>query len=242
MNTKYENDTDLGHDISSTWMIIYSDMITIIMCFFIIFFTLTTEENTLLSDLKSSLENKLDTLNTEVDVLNSENQKLKAETTTLSQQLFNVTNIEKDIKTTDEDFISFLRENNLLQDVTISQDENQLVIRFKDSVLFSSGEAEITDGGYDVLGQIADKLKTIDNDFMVEGYTDNIPISTERYPSNWELSSDRAINVVKFFINKKKINEDRISFSGWGERKPIATNSTEEGRAQNRRIEIKIIN
>ncbi len=237
-----ENNMDYEGDISNSWMIIYSDMITIILCFFIIFFTFTAEENTLLFKLKNSLENKVSKLNTEVEELNTVNERLKKETASLSQKLFNLTNIERDVKTSNEDFISFLRDNNLLEDVTILEDENQLVIRFKDSILFDSGEAEIRQEGYEVLDRIADKLKKIENDFVVEGYTDNVPIKTHEFPSNWELSSARAINVVKFFINNKNINEDRISFSGWGERKPIASNDTEEGRAKNRRIEIKIIN
>lgn len=240
MKERFQEDMDYNHDMSSSWMIIYSDMITIILCFFIIFFVISAEENSLLYDLKNTLQNKVSELNTEVGQLSDANKKLEEEKHTLSQQIFNLTNIEQEVNTSDEEFIAFLRENDLLRDVTISQNQDQLVIRFKDSVLFMSGEAEVTPEGYEVLDKIGDKLKAIENDFVVEGYTDNIPINTLEFPSNWELSSARAINVVKFFINHKNIDEDRISFSGWGERKAIASNETEEGRARNRRIEIKI--
>lgn len=234
MKSQYD-DMDYENDISSYWMITYSDMITIILCFFIIFFTFSAKEISALYTVK-------DSLTTKVNKLSDENTKLKEEKQSLSQELFNLKNVDTDLDTSNEEFISFLRNNHLLDDISISEKENELVIRFKDSVLFSSASAEITENGYLILDKIADKLKLIDNDFIVEGFTDNVPINTEQYPSNWELSSTRAINVVKFFINQKSIDEDRISFSGWGERKPIASNATESGRAKNRRIEIRILN
>ncbi|WP_432403325.1 OmpA/MotB family protein [Wukongibacter sp. M2B1] len=236
MNPNFDdNNIDHDYDVSSHWMITYSDMITIILCFFIIFFTFSAEEISALYTVKDSLINK-------VDMLSSENIKLAEERASLSEELFQIKNAETDLNTSSEEFISFLRSNDFLEDVSISQKENELVIRFKNNILFDSGSAKITENGYRILDKIADKLKMIDNNFVVEGFTDNIPINTEQFPSNWELSSARAINVVKFFIDKKHISDKRISFSGWGERKPIASNNTEEGRAQNRRIEVRIIN
>ncbi len=242
MNSNFDNNTDYENDISSHWMITYSDMITIILCFFIIFFTFSAKEISALYTVKDSLINKVDKLSNENMKLSNENVKLVEERASLSEELFQIKNIETDLNTSTEDFISFLRNNDFLEDVSISQQENELVIRFKNNILFDSGSAEITENGYRILDKIADKLKMIDNNFVVEGFTDNIPINTDQFPSNWELSSTRAISVVKFFINKKHISDKRISFSGWGERKPISSNNTEEGRAQNRRIEVRIIN
>lgn len=234
MNSHYDDNTDYGNDISSNWMITYSDMITIVLCFFIIFFTFSAEEISALYSIKSSLINR-------VEKLSNENVKLEEERASLSEELFHIKNLETDLNTSNEEFISFLRNNDFLEDVSITQKENELVIRFKNNILFDSGSAEITEDGYKILDKIADKLKMIDNNFVVEGFTDNIPINTEQFPSNWELSSARAISVVKFFIDEKHISDNRISFSGWGERKPIASNSTEEGRALNRRIEVRIM-
>lgn len=234
MKSTFDNDMDYENDFTSHWMITYSDMITIVLCFFIIFFTFSSSENSALYEVRNSLMTK-------VNELHDENKKLKEEKKSLSEELFNLKNID-DVETSNEDFIAFLRENNLLDDVSISQNDHELLIRFKDSILFNSGSGDITDEGYLVLDKIADKLNSINNDFVVEGFTDNVPIKNEKYPSNWELSSARAINVVKFFIDEKLIDDSRISFSGWGERKPIASNDTEEGRSKNRRIEIRILN
>ncbi|MFZ5967286.1 MAG: OmpA family protein [Bacillota bacterium] len=233
MNTDHDKNP-YEMEFSNNWLITYSDMITIILCFFIVFFTYSSQEISALYDTKNALTDQ-------ISQLHAQNQKLKTEKENLAAQLFGLTNIEKDIKTSKEDFISFLRENNLLDQVNIIENEKGLLIRFKDSVLFGSGEADITQKGYAVLDEIGDKLGTIDHNIIVEGYTDNVPISTPEFPSNWELSVSRAIQVVKFFTEKKSISAQRITVSGYGERNPIDTNETPEGRANNRRIEITIV-
>lgn len=218
----YPNDDKDKYELdwSSNWIITYSDMITIILCFFILFFTATSKEMSMLAKIKDSLSSQVDEL---------------------SSQLSTLTNVENDTDTTEEDFIAFLKENDLLDQVKLVNNKNGLLIRFNDSILFDSGKANITETGYFVLNQIGDKLHAINNDVVVEGFTDNVPIHTDEYPSNWELSVARAIQVVKFLTEEKSIEEDRISVSGFGEREPIDTNDTPEGRANNRRIEITIV-
>lgn len=222
------NESKYEMEFSNTWLITYSDMITIILCFFIIFFTLSTEEISSLYQIKNALT-------AEVEQLNTENEKLAAE-------LFGLMDIKEDLKTSKEDFISYLREKELMDAVDIIENERGLLIRFKDNVLFDSGKAAISSDGYMILSKVADRLNNIENNIIVEGYTDNIPMNTPEFPSNWELSVARAINVVKYFTEKKGIEEERISVSGFGERNPIDTNDTVEGRANNRRIEITIVN
>lgn len=231
------NPEDKKHEIefSSTWLITYSDMITIILCFFIIFFTFSTKELSALYEVRN-------TLTAEVEQLHTENTKLRSEKESLAAQLFGLQDIKNDIKTSKEDFISFLREKNLMDAVDILENERGLLIRFKDSILFDSGKAVISEEGYMILHKVGDKLKSINNPIIVEGYTDNIPIRTLEFPSNWELSVARSINVVKFFTEKKGIHKERVSVSGFGEHNPIDTNDTPKGRANNRRIEITIVN
>lgn len=225
-NSKNRYEMEYGN----SWLITYSDMITIILCFFIVFFTFTAEEASLLEKIK-------DTLTTEVEGLNQENEKLKEEKESLSALLFGS---ENSIDSS-ENFMEFLEKNNLKESVYIIEEERGLVIRFKDGVLFSSGKATISESGYNLLNEIAEKIQGISNLVVIEGFTDNIPIKTNDFPSNWELSVARAIGVAKFMIDDMAIEEERISVSGFGEQRPIDTNDTEEGRANNRRIEITIL-
>jgi chemotaxis protein MotB len=114
-------------------------------------------------------------------------------------------------------------------------------LSFKDQVLFDFGKAEINPTGFAFLDQIADALDKIPYAVRVEGHTDNVPIRTRRFPSNWELSVARAVNVVKYFAEVGNIDPKRLSAVGYGESRPVAANDTSSNRAKNRRVEILLL-
>jgi len=121
--------------------------------------------------------------------------------------------------------------------------KNRVVIRLMDSVLFDVGKAEIKEDIKPVLDGIADILMKYDNIIeyiLVEGHTDTLPISTAQFPSNWELSTGRAGSVVRYLINESTLKDEKFSSAGYGEFRPIADNTTTEGRALNRRVELSI--
>ncbi|MEZ5266836.1 MAG: flagellar motor protein MotB [Acidimicrobiia bacterium] len=109
-----------------------------------------------------------------------------------------------------------------------------------DEVVFGSGSAEFGDGGRNILGVVGQALAASDNPIRVEGHTDDVPINTAQYPSNWELSTARAGAVVRFFqsANGGAIPAGQITAAGFADTKPIAGNDTAEGRARNRRVEV----
>lgn len=127
-------------------------------------------------------------------------------------------------------------------EVKISELKGKLTVNVVDNILFDSGEAELKSEGIKILQQVGKILKSAaDKDIQVEGHTDNLPIRgtlTQRYPTNWELSTARATTVLHFLQNKANIPGERLSAVGYGEYQPIASNSSAEGRAQNRRIQI----
>jgi chemotaxis protein MotB len=114
-----------------------------------------------------------------------------------------------------------------------------------EKILFNSGQAEVKESGKKVLNQIAAALKNLqDKDIRVEGYTDNVPLSPklrDRFPTNWELSTARATNVVRYLEEKSGLDPSRLIAAGFGQYHPIVTNDTDEGRAQNRRIDIVLV-
>jgi chemotaxis protein MotB len=117
----------------------------------------------------------------------------------------------------------------------------RMVVELPDNILFESGEAELKEVGEAALAEIVEVLKTIPGrEFQVAGHTDNIPISSRRFPSNWELSTSRAVAVAKFMI-ERGLEGGRLSAAGHAETAPVASNDTPEGRAQNRRIEIILL-
>lgn len=108
------------------------------------------------------------------------------------------------------------------------------------SIFFKSGEAELKNNFTKILDAVGKVIADENNryDFMVEGHTDNTPINTEKYPSNWELSVARSLSVVKYMISKYNIPPNQVTAIGYGEYRPIDTNKTIEGRAKNRRVEM----
>ena len=117
----------------------------------------------------------------------------------------------------------------------------RMVVELSENILFDSGRADLKQYGEVALAEVAAVLKTIpDRDFQIAGHTDNIPISSRRFPSNWELSTARAVNVTRF-LAEHGVQRERLSAAGYAETQPVASNHTPEERAQNRRIEIVLM-
>lgn len=125
--------------------------------------------------------------------------------------------------------------------ISTSIDSRGLVISLSNSVLFDSGSAKIKSENEDTLNKMAGIINGLDNYIRIEGHTDNHPISTTTYPSNWELSTARASSVVRFFVDKCSVSPEKLVAVGYGEYKPIADNATAEGRSKNRRIDIIVM-
>ena len=116
-----------------------------------------------------------------------------------------------------------------------------MVVELPEAVLFASGSARLKKDGAKILAQVAPVLVGLkDRSFQVGGYTDNVPIRTKRFPSNWELSAARAVDVTELLI-EYGMPGSRVSAAAYGETHPVASNDTKEGRAQNRRIEIALM-
>jgi chemotaxis protein MotB len=118
--------------------------------------------------------------------------------------------------------------------------EGRLVVQLDDAILFDSGRARLKKSGQEAIAGLVDPLKQVKRDWIVAGHTDNVPIKTATFNSNWELSSARAVEVVNFLI-EQGMPAERVGAAGYAEFDPVADNSTSEGRAQNRRIEIMLM-
>lgn len=125
----------------------------------------------------------------------------------------------------------------------VEMTERGLVVTFVAEVLFDSGKAKLRDDALGKLDKVADVLNTTVRDLNVgiEGHTDNVPIKYSGWKSNWELSSHRALSVLHYLIEQQNIRASRLSATGYGEYKPVASNDTAEERQKNRRVEIVIL-
>lgn len=124
--------------------------------------------------------------------------------------------------------------------VTVRRNEHWLEIEIRTDILFASGMAEVSPAADPVLRKLADILGPFPNPIRIEGHTDNVPIATSRFPSNWELSAARAATVVHLFM-QSGVEPTRMSVAGFGEYRPAADNATAEGRNRNRRVVIVVM-
>ena len=125
--------------------------------------------------------------------------------------------------------------------VTVETEGNKIVIRIKEKGSFPSGSSELKGGFMPVIGKLRDSLNTIEGKVIVAGHTDNVPIKTARFRSNWELSSSRAVTVVHELLENSSLDQKRFAVEGHGDTHPIVANDTDENRATNRRVELTII-
>ena len=156
-------------------------------------------------------------------------------------QLDTLRQIEAETKKRNEIYARFVKELQKMIDggqLTVSIEQGRIVINLPENVLFGSGRATVNPQGQEALKQIASVLKEFsERRFQIEGHTDNVPIKSARYPSNWELSTARALSVVHLMI-QEGVKPQNVSAAGFGEFHPRADNESKEGRALNRRIEI----
>ena len=150
-----------------------------------------------------------------------------------------------DLEKTRAEIETSLKEQIAQKNIKIEEIEGKLKVTFVDKILFDSGSVKIKPKGREVLLTLADSFKdNKEQSIVVEGHTDDVQIGSalqDRFPTNWELSAARATSVVRFLQEKGSITPERLTASGFSFYKPVDTNETDEGRRQNRRIEIILI-
>jgi len=124
--------------------------------------------------------------------------------------------------------------------VTVEREGAKIILRIREKGSFRSGSASLDAGFYDVMDRISSVLQDTPGDIVVAGHTDNIPIRSGRFRSNWELSSARAVTVVHALLRNPNVNPERVLIEGWADTKPLVANDTPDNRAQNRRVELLV--
>jgi chemotaxis protein MotB len=216
-------------------MTTYGDLMTQILIFFALLFALSSVDTKKFDIYISSLQGSLGIIQGGQTLEKGE----FIESGEVGQFLVSAEE-QRQFERLEQDVKDIIKKNDL-SGVQVEMDERGLVIRFVEGVLFDSGKAEIKKQAMAVLDKIVPVLKQSRRQIRVEGHTDNVPIHTREFPSNWELSTARAVNVVRYFIDKHNFSPYTISAAGYGEYRPVAPNDTDKHRALNRRVDIVIL-
>lgn len=215
-------------------------------------FNRLTEDAAVLASDKKQLEGilraKSDTLSKNISELRQQVADLKVENDRLVGEVAELQKAKeekvKEVSGTYEQLLANMKNEIAQGQVTISELKGKLTVNMEAAILFDSGRADVKPEGLGILDKMVETLKNVsDKAIRIEGHTDTVQISgalTRTFPTNWELSAARAINVTKF-LQQQGIDPRNLSAAAFAEHKPVADNDTKEGRAKNRRIEITLV-
>ena len=215
------------------WMATYGDMVTLLLCFFVLLFSFATLDVQKFEAISKSMSGSLGVLDSGMN--------LSMEPLVNSFPADSPNEEVEEFVKIYEQMSEYIKENNLESSITLRLDERGLLVRFMDDVLFDSGKADLTASAREIINKVAEIIRQNEKNVRVEGHTDNVPINTVRFPSNWELSTTRAVNVVKYLIEECGLEASRMAASGYSDQHPVDDNDTKEGRQKNRRVDMVIL-
>lgn len=252
---------------SPAWMATFSDLMNLLLCFFVLLFSMSSVDESKYEELVVSLSNSFSIFDgggsaigegklissgvsqlNELDDYYSDMGKASEEESTDGDPMkeykekLKKEQQEKTEKMYDE-MSQMVEEGKISDEIELGMDDNYQYVKISLSgaILFESGQAEFLSDAKPILSRVGDILKVYkDSLIKIEGHTDNVPISSGRYADNMELSTARAISVWSYFVETKGLNPKTLEASGRSQYSPIASNKTAKGRAKNRRVEIKI--
>ena len=243
--------------IDESWLIPYADILTLLLALFIVLFASSTVDVKKYEAITKSFQEVLSGGN---GILQSEPSVMKPEENSFvgledekdSEKVEQAIEEEEDPAEAEVDFNkledlkseidNYISEQKLDSYLETKLTGEGLLITIKEAALFNSGRADLNQGAKKLAREMSTFLVTDPpRRITVTGHTDNRPIKTSDYPSNWYLSSDRALNFMTALLENEKLNPKLFSFTGYGEFRPIASNETEEGKAKNRRVEVLIL-
>ena len=221
------------------WLTTFNDLITLLMVFFVLIFTMGSMDTVKLKKFQYALQSGLGILGegsmVSIAVNDSRTDQDMADLLVQAEgEVEPVVDEQEDAVPIDEALKAFTAEPG----INVRYSNQGVHITFEDFLLFDFGQADINLGGLAFLDKMGDLIQKIPYPVRVEGHTDNVPIHTARYPSNWELSIARAVSVVKYFAESGKINPQRLSAVGYGATRPLVPNDSRDNRTRNRRVEI----
>ena len=223
------------------WLATFGDLMSLLLTFFILLLTFSSQQESKFKEGMMSLQGALGVLDSYPTV--SIQKDLLLAIPTFNEAEYNESDNDEKFKEM-ESLAAALNQSieqlNIKKDMKIITEGDKVRIRISNPLFFGLGKANFKPFAKNILNNIIIILKGKEYDIAVEGHTDDLPIKTKEFPSNWELSTKRAVNVVRYFIDKGKISPEYLTAAGYAEFRPIVYEKTAKARNENRRVEIFI--
>jgi chemotaxis protein MotB len=222
------------HENAERWLLTYADLITLLLAFFIMMYVFSKKDAQKYDEVASHLK----TIFSGGTGLAGKGSVTAASPIDMPSKGASSGEIKRQLES---ELMDSNRNKPGGENISVLSDERGVVIRVLDKAFFDEGKAELKDGAKGALDKIVPIIKSVDNHVRIEGHTDNVPINTHEFKSNWELSVRRATEVVRYFVEKRGLPPDRISATGYAEYRPIVQNNSPKNKSLNRRIEIIVV-
>ena len=226
---------------TSGWLTTFNDLVTLLMVFFVLVFSTSSIDTNRLKDFSGALQSGFGVLQqgrqAPVQVVDS-GQPIRHDAV---QQEPAVEDPPAPASKDADEIVDRFRALEDLAGIQVTSCEQGILITVEGNILFDFGKADLHQRSAALLGKIADAFRTGNVPVRIEGHTDNVPIQTRRYPSNWELSTARAVQVLRYFVEQQSLAPARFSAVGYGDARPRFPNDTAEHRSKNRRVEIILV-
>ena len=223
-----------GTKAAPSWLTTFGDLMALLLTFFVLLLSFSTTSEDDFQEALGALQGALGVLSGE-PILTSP---IKLNVPIVKGDITEARPTLKDGKADLEEAVEAAGQS---ENIEVVQGPEGIIIRIKEGVLFGVGDASLQDAFKSTLSRIGSVLNAMDNEVVIEGHTDNVPIKTRDFSNNHHLSTGRALKVMDYFVNDVGIEKDRLGIAAFGENKPLATNDTQEGRSQNRRVEIRVL-
>jgi len=225
------------HENHERWLVSYADFITLLFAFFVVMYSISSVNEgkfrTVSDSIKAALNPIVSPATTSVPFTVGQNKAMKIEPTIEIAKEPAMRRLRQIMRS--------LKEETQLDIITVKELSNgDIVLTLPETVLFRSGESALRPEAQPFIQALGDVLIELDRHVRVEGHTDNVPIATAQFPSNWELSATRAVTVVRAFFEQHGVPADHLTAVGHADSRPVADNLTPENRAKNRRVEIVV--
>jgi chemotaxis protein MotB len=238
-----------GHVSHERWLVSYADFITLLFSFFVVLYAFAKQDQKKQTQVTQAVDEAFRTLGVfsmatrqpAKGAASSKDQPAVPMNIVMGQDLLAPAEVKHDLEQIKRDLTQTLSNQVATHTVSIQMGRDGLVISLREAGFFNSGSATPKPEALPTLRQIAAKLGVTPYDLRIEGHTDNIPIHTAQFDSNWELSSARATGIARMFLDMKALPPERLSAAGYAEFHPVASNDTAEGRAQNRRVDLVVM-
>lgn len=247
------------------WLITYADLLTLLLIFFVIMYGVSSVDADKYAAVSSSLQTTFQAGNNILDggpkITGENGQQLPGsegddegqagtdqgagivpeEEQEPTERELQFREQERQLAGFLQTINSYITENGLEDQIFVADKPQGISITLSDRFLFDVGRADLKSGASGILDRLSSLFGTVDATISIEGHTDNQPIKGGRYTDNWELSGDRALSVLRYFIDVRGLNASQFQYAGYADTRPVGDNSTAQGRQQNRRVEITVL-